>query len=200
MLRRFQMQIAAAWLRRLARNGGTYRHAEREIRLADDGPQNEEHPQWDPLWRECVAAADKSTLTAVAAFSMGGYSGASAPFYIERLHRLLKQEPIVELEDAPAEWLQHHMQDGTAQHRRDSSVFRDGDGRIYTIDGFVFEEPDGLAFTSGFSRRAFRLPGFAPRPVRLPVSQDAQSEDIVHALRRWWRENPDEPRPMGLVA
>jgi hypothetical protein len=89
-------------------------------------------------------------------FDEQGHSGASASLVISLLEKLLRFEPLGPLTGADDEWVE--VTDGMWQNRRCHHVFKGADGRAYDIDGRVFVEPDGTAFTSNESRVFVEFP------------------------------------------
>lgn len=75
-------------------------------------------------------------------FSNEGHSGSTAPYAIGMFQRLASFKPIAPLTGEDDEWVKHDygVNDVTYQNKRHSSVFKDGDGQCYDIDGKVFWE------------------------------------------------------------
>lgn len=99
---------------------------------------------------EMQDAIEKHILKMIRAFSDEGHSGSSASYTIGILEKLLRFEPITPLTGADDEW--NEVGDGYWQNRRCGRVFKGTDGRAYDIDGRVFMDPDGCAYTSRDSR------------------------------------------------
>jgi len=116
-------QPLAKWERELlARDSALFRHAQRELELANVD----------------VGLAD-SLLDAVAALASYGHSWGSAGWAIETLGLLLRYMPLSPLTDNPAEWnevLPSDMPDGPLwQSNRQSSAFStDGGKTYYSVD------------------------------------------------------------------
>jgi len=83
-------------------------------------------------------------------FDKHGHSGSSAPYAVNLFKRLALFEPISPLTGEDNEW--NEVGTDIFQNRRCSSVFKDDNGNAYNIDGKVFVEKDGCAFTSKDSR------------------------------------------------
>ena len=87
-----------------------------------------------------------------AMFSLAGHSGFSGGYALKVLPKVLDFEPLSPLTGADDEWGEPYSGEGTQQNRRCSHVFRDANGRAYDIDGRVFVEPSGSAYTGPGSR------------------------------------------------
>lgn len=98
---------------------------------------------------EMQDAMDAHILKMVEVFSEEGHSGFSASYATKILEKLLRFEPITPLQGTDDEW--NEVRDGTWQNNRCSHVFKRADGTAYDIQGKVFVESDGCAFTSGDS-------------------------------------------------
>lgn len=96
-------------------------------------------------------------LHMVEEFSKEGHSGMSASYCIGILTKLLRFEPLTPLTGEPSEW--NEVGENTWQNRRCSHVFKNSeDGEAYNIQGKVFVEPDGSAFTNFDSRVPVTFP------------------------------------------
>ena len=93
-----------------------------------------------------------------------GHSGSSAPYAIGLFSRLAKFEPIAPLTGEDWEWSDVSDFSGTTtyQNRRCSSIFKDGDGTAYDIDGKVFwewyKDENGEPFKSYYTCRDSKVP------------------------------------------
>ncbi|MHB8284375.1 MAG: hypothetical protein ACYDD1_06835 [Caulobacteraceae bacterium] len=99
-------------------------------------------------------------------FAEGGHSGASASYTIAILEKLLRFEPLTPLTGEDDEW--NEVGYGTWQNRRCGRVFKKADGAAYDIDGKVFVDPNGAAFTSRDSRVPVTFP-YTPKTERVLV-------------------------------
>ena len=132
-------------------------HAEHELMLLRDG----EEP--DEMQREmegCITSIIRQ-------FAEQGHSGFSAGYAVSCLEKLLRFEPLRPLTGAGDEWIE--VGPGVFQNKRCSHVFKE-DGRAYDIDGRVFEEPDGVRFTSGDSRVYVEFP-YSPKTEIVKVDR-----------------------------
>ncbi len=89
------------------------------------------------------------------AFSGEGHSGTSAPYTIGLFKKLAMFEPLGPLTGADSEWIE--VSDNLFQNVRASHVFKEN-GEAYDINGKVFEQPDGVQFTSIDSRVPVTFP------------------------------------------
>lgn len=86
-----------------------------------------------------------SAVRLLETFSGEGHSGFSASFALSLFKRLASFEPITPLTGEDSEW--NDVADNLWQNRRCSRVFKD-DKHAWDIEGKVFQEPDGGAYTS----------------------------------------------------
>jgi hypothetical protein len=104
----------------------------------------------------------KHILTMVAVFSVEGHSGFSASYAISLLTRLLSYKPLSPLTGEDDEWMDVSSYGITKmlQNKRKSSVFKDGDGKAYDIDGKVFwewyKDEEGKPYKSYYSNSLSR--------------------------------------------
>lgn len=131
-------------------------HAEHELALL--GGED------DPMQQEM----NKHILAMVKLFADEGHSGFSAGYAIRILEKLLRFEPITPLTGADDEW--REIGGGVFQNKRCSRVFKGADGKAYDIDGRVFIDDDGFAFTCAESLVYITFP-YVPKTERLPTSQ-----------------------------
>lgn len=91
---------------------------------------------------EMQSAMNKHVLHMVKEFADEGHSGFSASYALSIIKRLLAYKPITPLTGNDDEW--GHVSDVSGsplwQNKRCFSVFKDGDGQAYNIDGKVFWE------------------------------------------------------------
>ena len=114
----------------------------------------------------------KHILHMMKEFSDEGHSGFSASYAIRILSKLMAYKPLSPLTGEDDEWTNvSDYGDGTPhyQNKRLSSVFKEGDGEAYNIDGKVFWEwckgEDGEPFKSYYSCRDSRVPVTFPYTV-----------------------------------
>lgn len=124
-------------------------HAERELKatgMLDSGDEMNE------LMCRCV-------LELVQTFAAQGHSGFSASYCINAFNKLARYEPLGPLTGADSEWIEVGEQDGGPlwQNNRCSRVFKTLNG-AYDIDGKVFVDKQGIAYTNFNSRTAVTFP------------------------------------------
>lgn len=108
------------------------KHAEHELDLIG---MTEDSPD------EMNAAMRKHILHMVTQFADEGHSGFSARYAAGILTKLMEFKPLSPLTGEDDEWNQIDYGNGVSyQNKRLSSVFKDGDGEAYNIDGKVFWE------------------------------------------------------------
>lgn len=114
-----------------------------------------------------------NVLELLEVFSKQGHSGASAAYLTSILEKLLRYEPLAPLTGEASEWVEVAEQNGMPlfQNKRCGRIFREGiDGLAYDIDGKVFVEPDGCAYTSIDSRVPVTFP-YTPVTEYVPVEK-----------------------------
>lgn len=151
----------------LAPAGNTLRHAEREL-AASRATGDEMN----------IAMAD-GLEELVLVFSTQGHSGFSAAYARAALDKLLDFKPLGPLTGADDEWVA--IGDGCFQNRRDSSVFKNAAGAAYTIDGYVFREPEGACFTGRGSRKYISFPYTPTDPIIVDVNAEGEPLDPQYA-------------------
>jgi hypothetical protein len=153
------------------------KHAEIEFKAA--GWTNE-NGKFDDEMQEAICT---HVLKLIEIFSEEGHSGSTAPYAIKLFERLAMFKPIAPLTGEDWEWHDVSEYSGTTtyQNRRCSSVFKDGDGEAYNIDGKVFwewyKDEDGNAFKSYYGCRDSRVPVTFPYTVPdEPIYEYRQSD------------------------
>jgi hypothetical protein len=98
-------------------------------------------------------------ITMVKAFSDEGHSGMSAGYALSILKKVLAYEPLTPLTGEDSEWTE--VGGGVFQNKRCSRVFKHADrfdGQAYDINGKVFVDEGGAAYTSSDSRVPVTFP------------------------------------------
>lgn len=119
-------------------------HAETELKAVGYKLDGTDEPYND--------MAVKAILQLIDVFDEQGHSGFSAPYVLNAFSTLAKFEPLAPLTGADDEW--NEVGDGVYQNKRCSRVFKQADrfnGQAYDIDGRVFREKNGGAYTSSES-------------------------------------------------
>lgn len=138
--------------------------AERELaRIGDDDDDGGE------MQREM----NKHILRMVRTFAREGHSGFSAGYAVSILQKLLRYQPLGPLTGEDGEWNDVTDMNGEPmwQNNRCGHVFKGADGRAYDIDGRVFIEPSGAAFTGSGSRVWVTFP-YTPNRVEIMVNEE----------------------------
>ena len=104
-------------------------------------------------------------------FSVEGHSRFSAAYVTSALNRLLMFEPLGPLTGEESEWVYDIGNGIAAQNKRCSSVFLREDGTAYNVDGRVFIEPSGVAFTNKNSTVEVTFP-YTPSKECVYVDED----------------------------
>ncbi len=121
----------------------------------------------------------QDVLAILDTFAAQGHSGSSAAYVISILEKLLRYEPLAPLTGEDSEWMEVAVQNDMPlfQNKRCGRVFREGtDGLAYDIDGKVFVEPDGSAYTSIDSRVPVTFP-YTPITEYVPVEKSDIDEE-----------------------
>lgn len=111
---------------------------------------------------EMNVAMRKHILHMVSEFSNEEHSGFSASYALSILNKLLAYEPLMPLQGTDDEWNDVSEYSSTEggklyQNNRCSRVFKNDTG-AWDIDGRVFVEPNGSAYTSYESRTPVTFP------------------------------------------
>ena len=120
---------------------------------------------------EMTVMMRKHILHMMQEFANEGHSGFSASYAISILTKLMDFKPLSPLTGEDNEWVKHDygVNDVTHQNKRRSSVFKDGDGECYDIDGKVFWEwyrnEEGEAVRTYYTCRESRVPVTFPYVV-----------------------------------
>jgi hypothetical protein len=121
------------------------------------------------------AMMNKHLLAMCREFSKAGHSGFSAAYAVSALEKLLRWEPITPLTGDDSEWNDISDMHGEEcwQNNRCGRVFKGADGRAYDIDGKVFVEPSGSAYTGAGSRVFVEFP-YTPTTVYVKVDDNGE--------------------------
>jgi hypothetical protein len=144
----------------------TLKHAKRELALLGYKPI-EELAEDDPnRW------VQENILELLELFAKQGHSGSSAPYVIGMFFKLASHEPITPLTGDDSEWEKIDFQ--TMQNVRCSRVFKNiNTGRVFDIQGKIFEEPDGARYANGESSTDVTFP-YIPHTevVKVPAPEE----------------------------
>jgi hypothetical protein len=153
------------------------KHAEIEFKAAG---WTDENGKFNDEMQEMIC---KHVMKLIEIFSEEGHSGSTAPYAINLFQRLAMFKPIAPLTGEDWEWHDVSEYSGTTkyQNRRCSSVFKDGDGEAYNIDGKVFwewyKDEDGHPSKSYYGCRESRVPVTFPYVVPdKPIYEYRQSD------------------------
>lgn len=106
-------------------------------------------------------------------FSDEGHSGSSAPYAVGLFKKTSLFLPLSPLTGEDSEWME--IADGEFQNKRCSHVFKKH-GVAYDIDGKVFVEPDGGAYTGKGSSVDVVFP-YTPKREYVKVGFHNQTEE-----------------------
>lgn len=121
----------------------------------------------------------RDLLSLLWTFAKQGHSGMSAGYAISVFTKLARQEPLGPLTGEDHEW--NHITDDDDgsnlwQNNRCSHVFKNDEG-AYDIDGKIFVEPNGYAFTNFDSRVPVTFP-YTPKREYVQVP-DRDEENTI---------------------
>lgn len=109
-------------------------------------------------------------------FQKQGHSGYSAQLTATIFRKLVEGDVLSPLTDDPSEWME--VGPDLRQSNRCSHVFRDKDGKPYTIDGKAFSNDGGKTFFTNIdSRVLFDLPGYPPETERVILNADLPAQE-----------------------
>ena len=153
------------------------KHAEIEFKAAG---WTDENGKFDDEMQEAICT---HVLKLIEIFSEEGHSGSTAPYAINLFQRLAMFKPIAPLTGEDWEWhdVSEYSGKTTYQNRRCSSVFKDGNGEAYNIDGKVFwewyKDEDGKPSKSYYGCYESRVPVTFPYVVPdKPIYEYRQSD------------------------
>lgn len=155
---------------------GLMNHAKRELKVLGYDLDNMELDITKPAKNEEPNEwIVRDILELIRTFAQQGHSGHSASYCIGMFTKLANWEPLAPLTGDDTEWVDvsdHGDADGGVlyQNNRCSHVFKDNNG-AYDIDGKIFVEPDGSAYTSKDSRV----------PVTFPYTPKTEYVDVPFA-------------------
>jgi hypothetical protein len=133
--------------------------------------------------------AREAILDLLETLSKHGPSGASVNFIVNTFAKLAKFEPLCPLTGVDTEWMdvtERPNGDVIYQNIRCSHVFKDGkDGKAYDIDGRIFIDQNGAAFTSYYydsehperSSKVYIEFPYTPKSEFVKVFYDYDTED-----------------------
>lgn len=121
----------------------------------------------------------KHILHMVSEFAAEGHSGFSASYAAGILNKLFKFEPLAPLSGDDSEWNDVGAENGgdpLFQNRRCSHVFKNALG-AWDIDGKVFVEANGNAYTNSNSRTPITFP-YTPKTEYINVDSNSTSDAL----------------------
>jgi len=142
--------------------GNFIKHAEREFRTLGYIPLDQEQEDGPNKWIQ------ENLIELLEVFSKQGHSGFSAGYCVNAFNKLARFEPLAPLTGEDWEW--QKVSENLWQNIRCGRVFKDETGKAYDINGKVFVEPDGRAFTSSDSRVCVVFP-YEPKTEYVKVEE-----------------------------
>ncbi|WP_446458617.1 hypothetical protein [Streptomyces rochei] len=148
-------------------------HARRELRIFGEDP-----------------ATAAGLIRVVRAFADMGHSGTSAPHCADLLDKLFRYQPLTDLTDDPAEWIDRHAEGLTPtplwQSRRNSEAFSTDGGKTYTL--LSEQEAAGDVATTPLHR--------SKSTARLAFEESARERlegigEVFNSIRRQTEANKD---------
>lgn len=116
---------------------------------------------------ESNVAMRQHLLKMIEVFSNEGHSGFSANYAVAILQKLLRLEPLSPLTGRDSEWNLISDKEKLYQNKRCSHVFKEN-GKAYDINGKVFVQENGSAYTSADSRVDVTFP-YVPKTEYVKV-------------------------------
>jgi len=110
-------------------------------------------------------------LELLSVFSEQGHSGFSAPECVRLFTKLASYEPLCPIQGTDDEWVE--VSENLWQNVRCSHIFKDELGCAYDINGKVFVEPNGCAYTNGKSRVNVTFP-YTPKTEYVKVDDEGK--------------------------
>lgn len=112
---------------------------------------------WDKTDDEMQNQMCEDVLSLLRVFSEQGHSGFSANYALNLFDKLARYQPISPLTGNDDEWVLVDSERLLYQNKRCSHVFKDED-HAYDINGRVFIDKDGCAYTNMDSRVPIEFP------------------------------------------
>jgi hypothetical protein len=124
-----------------------------------------------------------SVLEVLEVLENQNHSGFSAGVIIKYIDRLWAGKPLSPLTGEDDEW--SDLYDGDLQNKRYSSVFKNKNtGECYNIEGRIFVEPDGTAFSCSESAVPVQFPYTVPdTPEYIYLKYDSGKKNVSAQLR-----------------
>lgn len=135
----------------------------------------------------------KDTLEVI---SKQGHSGFSIGYFKDLLNKAIDMKPLSPLTGEDNEWNDisnewDDMNDKTDskmyQNKRLSKVFKEN-GRAYTLDYYVFKEPNSCTFTNGLSQHDIEFPYKPQQSIIIEVPEDADNKVIKECIAKYEKE------------
>lgn len=113
---------------------------------------------------EMQKMAIANVIELIETFSSQGHSGFSAHYVLNLFTRLVNWNPISYLTGEEDEWGEPYGEDETQQNKRCGKVFRrhHDNSTAVNIEGVVFEQPNGIAYTNKNSEVPIEFPYWVP--------------------------------------
>lgn len=159
---------------------GLIEHAKREFLIAGYKPIEEEEDGPNKWIQE-------NLIELLELFSKQGHSGFSASYCIRSFEKLANFKPLSPLTGDESEWIDTGSD--CFQNNRDPRIFKDkATGTAYTIEGYVFREPSGSCFSSGYSRKLVTFPYTPAEPKHVDVISIEVNKDTGEPEpgSGWW--------------
>jgi len=168
-------KVALAAIRWTARDSNYLSSAKREFNaLYKDLPQSElEGPN---TWIR------DNVFDLLAVLNTQGHSGGSIGYCLSTFKTLAEFKCLTPLTGEDSEWIDVSEFSGEIQYQnnRISSVFKNGDGQAYDIDGYYFLEDNGCTYTNYHSRKNIEFPYLPERMVCVPVDANGVPKSEEH--------------------
>jgi hypothetical protein len=137
------------------------RHAIHELSLLDS---DNETDSW----------MHDNVMDLLSLFADQGHSGSSAAFCVSMFEKLALYKVLTPLTGEDDEW--EDIGEDDLQNKRASNVFKNKKtGECYDIDGVVFLDKEGAAFTNDLSRVSVVFP-YVPKTAYVNVKEDIAGE------------------------
>jgi len=166
-LLKFNFRLSLLLLRKFQGPSNLVEHARREFEIAGWFDDVEDDFDINRMMAEDI-------MELLEVFANQGHSGFSGSYAVSLFKRLGSYDIISPLTGEPDEWndISDHYgrTEKVYQNRRKSTVFKDENGS-YDIEGRIFVEPNGGAYTSGDSRIPVEFP-YVPKRTYVYVDEN----------------------------
>ena len=158
------VSLCLAIIRLIERDSNYIKHAQREFEVMYKDLPAEDMDGPNTWIRDNI-------IDLLAVLGTQGHSGSSIDYCLSRFDAAARFKCLSALTGADDEWGESYSNDESKQNKRMSEIFKDSDGKAYTIYGYVFREPNGSCFTGKGSIKYIEFPYVYEPPIYIDVDE-----------------------------